>query len=72
MPKARGFILQATYRVTSTADGRRSPVVHLYGRLDTGVAFLVRDDRQRPHFYVRAGDLSRATALNACVRIFCW
>jgi len=65
MPKARGFILQATYRVTSTAEGRRSPVVHLYGRLDTGVAFLVRDDRQRPHFYVRAGDLSRATALKA-------
>jgi DNA polymerase-2 len=65
MPKARGFILQATYRVTSTADSRRSPVVHLYGRLDTGVAFLVRDDRQRPHFYVRAGDLSRATALKA-------
>jgi DNA polymerase-2 len=65
MPKARGFILQATYRVTPTADSRRSPVVHLYGRLDTGVAFLVRDDRQRPHFYVRAGDLSRATALKA-------
>ena len=65
MPKARGFILQATYRVTSTADGRRLPVVHLYGRLDSGVAFLVRDDRQRPHFYVRAGDLSRATALKA-------
>jgi DNA polymerase-2 len=41
------------------------PVVHLYGRLDSGVAFLVRDDRQRPHFYVRAGDLSRATALKA-------
>ena len=65
MPKARGFILQATYRVTSAADGRRSPVVHLYGRLDTGVAFLVRDDRQRPHFYVRAADLSRAAALKA-------
>jgi DNA polymerase-2 len=63
MPKARGFILQATYRVTSTPDGRRSPVVHLYGRLDTGAAFLVRDDRQRPHFYVRTADLSRAAAL---------
>jgi len=65
MPKARGFILQATYRVASTPDGGRSPVVHLYGRLDTGAAFLVRDDRQRPHFYVRAADLSRATALEA-------
>ena len=68
MPKARGFILQATYRVTSTADGRRLPVVHLYGRLEGGVTFLVRDDRQRPHFYVRAGDLSRATALQGVCR----
>jgi DNA polymerase-2 len=65
MPKARGFILQATYRVASTADRRRSPVVQLYGRLDTGVPFLVRDDRQRPHFYLRAADSSRATAVEA-------
>jgi DNA polymerase II len=65
MPKARGFILQATYRVTSRSDGRRSAVVHLYGRLDSGVAFLVRDDRQSPHFYVRTADLSRATLLKA-------
>ena len=65
MTRARGFILQASYRVTSTADGRRSPVVHLYGRLDTGASFLVRDDRQRPHFYVRGTDLSRAAALKS-------
>ena len=65
MTRARGFILQASYRVTSTADGRRSPVVHLYGRLDTGASFLVRDDRQRPHFYVRETDLSRAAALKS-------
>src|SRR5271156_2251176 len=65
MARARGFILQATYRVTSTPDGRRLPVVHLYGRLDSGAAFLVRDDRQRPHFYLRAADLSRAAALKA-------
>jgi DNA polymerase II len=63
MAKARGFILQATYRVASAEDGRRYPVVHLYGRLDTGDAFLVRDDRQRPHFYVRAADLPRAAVL---------
>ena len=63
MPNARGFILQATYRVASTPDGRRSPVVHLYGRLESGVPFLVRDDRQRPHFYVRAADVPRATAV---------
>ena len=65
MAKARGFVLQATYRVASAEDGRRYPVVHLYGRLDTGSAFLVRDDRQQPHFYVRAADLPRAAALKA-------
>ena len=65
MSRARGFILQATYRVRSAADGRRSPVVHLYGRLDTGAAFLVRDDRQRPHFDVREADLSRAAVLKS-------
>ena len=52
MARVRGFILQATYRVGSNAA--RSPVVHLYGRLEGGETFLVRDDRQRPHFYVRA------------------
>jgi DNA polymerase-2 len=33
--------------------------VHIYGRLESGGAFLVRDDRQRPHFYVRASDTRR-------------
>jgi DNA polymerase II len=56
--QARGFILQATYRIR---DGR--PVVHLFGRLEDGATFLVRDDRQRPHFYVRAADAARAAAL---------
>ena len=63
--KVRGFILQASYRVASGADGRRVPVVHLYGRLETGGTFLVRDDRQRPHFYIRAADAERARALGA-------
>ncbi len=40
----------------------RVPVVHLYGRLEGGGAFLMRDDRQRPHFYVRASDAPRAAA----------
>jgi DNA polymerase-2 len=35
------------------------PVVHIYGRLEGGGAFLMRDDRQRPHFYVRASDARR-------------
>jgi DNA polymerase-2 len=51
---ARGFILQASYRIVPASDGRRVPVVHLYGRLEQGGSFVVRDDRQRPHFYVRA------------------
>jgi DNA polymerase-2 len=62
---ARGFILQASYRVITGADGVRRPVVHLYGRLENGATFLVRDDRQRPHFYVRAADAERARALGA-------
>ncbi len=62
---ARGFILQASYRVLTGEDGTRRPVVHLYGRLENGATFLVRDDRQRPHFYVRAADAARARALGA-------
>lgn len=65
MTRARGFILQATYRVSANADGRRLPVVHLYGRLEDGGPFLVRDDRQRPHFYVRTADSERAGALRS-------
>jgi DNA polymerase II len=62
---SRGFILQASYRVTRANDGARLPVVHLYGQLEGGGAFLVRDDRQRPHFYIRASDAERAIALRA-------
>ena len=63
MNKARGFILQASYRVSNRPDGVRAPVVHIYGRLEDGGTFLVRDDRQRPHFYVRAADAERARTL---------
>ncbi|MGB6452782.1 MAG: DNA polymerase II [Steroidobacteraceae bacterium] len=68
MTPVRGFILQASYRVVSPGDGRRVPVVHLYGRLEHGGAFLVRDDRQRPHFYVRAADIERALPLHTLER----
>jgi DNA polymerase-2 len=60
MSPVRGFILQPTYRVES---GR--PVVHLYGRLEDGRTFLVRDRREVPHFYVEADDAERARALGA-------
>ena len=59
----RGFILQATYRVQTLSNGTRAPVIHIYGRLEDGGSFLVRDDRQRPHFYVRAQDVERASVL---------
>lgn len=68
MAPVRGFILQASYRVASSGGGRRLPVVHLYGRLERGGAFLVRDDRQRPHFYVRLADMGRAQPLHALER----
>ncbi len=58
-PRPRGFVLQATYRVVGRRNGQRVPVVYLYGVLERGGTFLVRDDRQRPHFYVRAADATR-------------
>ena len=62
---SQGFITQANYRVMTEPDGRRRPVIHLYGRLEDGAAFLLRDDRQRPHFYIRAADAERARAVGA-------
>ena len=56
----RGFILQPTYRIE---DGR--PVVHLYGRLESGRTFLVRDRRTTPHFFIRERDRDRAASLGA-------
>jgi len=61
---SRGFILQASYRVANEG-GRRIPVVHLYGRLEDGSTFLVRDTRQRPHFYIAAAASERAVMLGA-------
>jgi DNA polymerase-2 len=56
----RGFILQPTYRIES---GR--PVVHLYGRLEDRHPFLIRDDTEIPHFFVRTADADRARRLGA-------
>ncbi|MEE2776565.1 MAG: DNA polymerase II [Acidobacteriota bacterium] len=57
---ARGLILQPTYRIEN-----ERPVVHLFGKLDSGKTFLVRDDRQRPHFFIPRGADARARALGA-------
>jgi DNA polymerase-2 len=37
--------------------------VHIYGRSEAGGTFLIRDDRQRPHFFIRAADAERARAV---------
>ncbi len=54
------FLLQATYRI---ASGR--PVLELWGRLDDGRAFLVRDTREVPHFWIPERDGVRARELGA-------
>jgi len=53
---ARGFVVHPTYRVREGV-----PVVQLYGRLESGDAFLVEDDRFRPYFFASpgAGDAAR-------------
>jgi len=56
----RGFLLQSASRVE---DGR--PVVLLWGRLEDGRSFLVRDGRERPGFFVRRSDLAAARAAGA-------
>jgi DNA polymerase-2 len=61
----RGFILQASYRIVTRDSGVRVPVIHLYGRLEDGGTFMVRDDRPRPDFYIRSVDAQRATELRA-------
>ncbi len=59
----RGFVLQSSYRIES---GR--PVVVIYGKLETGHSFLIRDTRQVPFFHVRLADMERTRALGGVVR----
>jgi DNA polymerase-2 len=56
----RGFILQPTYRYR-----RGRPVVHLFGVLEDGGGFLVRDGSLIPHFYIEEPDAPRALELGA-------
>ena len=56
----RGFILQASYRIQEGV-----PVVHLYGVLEQGGTFLVRDRRQVPHFHIRRRDAALAARYGA-------
>ena len=57
-----GYILNATY-VTSGPNGRA--IVHLYGRLQDGRPFLVRDGRDPPYFYIEGSDRLQAQAAGA-------
>ena len=52
--------MQASYRIRE-----RVPVVHLFGRLQQGGTFLVRDHRRTPSFYVAAADAQRAREFGA-------
>jgi DNA polymerase-2 len=56
-----GFIVQPTYRVRS---GR--PVVQLFGRLASGEAFLVEDDRFRPYFFIGEHDAAALSGAPGC------
>ena len=59
----RGFLLQAALRIESGAA-----VVHLHGVLQGGGAFLVRETRVVPRFWIRAADSARARTAGARVR----
>lgn len=65
MNALNGVILQASYRIVTRQGGRRVPVIHLYGRLEDGRTFLVRDDRQQPHFYVHTAAAARVHGAGA-------
>jgi DNA polymerase-2 len=65
-PATLGFVLQPTYRVREGV-----PVVQLFGRLESGEAFLVEERRFRPYFFVPRGDEralegERAARLEPC------
>jgi large subunit ribosomal protein L21 len=59
----RGFTLQSTYRI----EGAK-PVVLIYGKLESGGSFLIRDTRQIPSFHIRRADADRARRLGAIIR----
>lgn len=51
----QGFILQNSYRIEAG-----KPVVLIYGKLEEGGSFLIRDSRQVPSFHIRSADVIRA------------
>ena len=61
--RAQGFILQSSYQLLAAASKSRTPVIHLYGRLDNGETFLVRESRHLPVCFVRAADAEHIRTL---------
>jgi DNA polymerase-2 len=55
---ANGLILQASYRIID-----QHPVIRIYGRLENGESFLIRDRRGVPSFYIADSDARRAQRL---------
>jgi DNA polymerase-2 len=55
-----GFVLQPGYRIRSGI-----PVIQLFGRLASGEAFLVEDDRFRPYFFAEPRARALAAAAGA-------
>lgn len=58
--QAQGVILQASYRIAGSGPGAQ-PIVHLFGRMENGETFLLRDFHQVPHFYINAHQAKAAT-----------
>ena len=56
----RGFILQVFHRLAQGVS-----TLFLNGRLETGETFLIRENRQRPYFYILRRDRDRALRLGA-------
>ena len=63
----KGFILQSTYRIV---NGK--PIIHIYGRLNDGRTFLVRETRRSPTFYVRTADVEQLEWGNGSVETTSW
>lgn len=57
----RGVIYQTSYRIE-----RGAPVVQCFGRLESGESFLLRDARERPHFFADARAVDRIRTVTRC------
>ena len=65
--KTKGFVLQSSYRI----EGKQ-PTIHLFGRLEDGRTFLVRETRRRPYFYIRSSDVGAIRSQKAITQSVDW